>query len=176
MPVRLSDESMSNDTLILNVFGRLRGRLETMAQRITGNTSDADDVLQDAFVNLWQRRYSINNQQAAEGMSVITVRNASIDAVRRARVRQASSIDDVQVAADEPSTNASMQVYQQVQEIIEKELSPEQRAIVQLHEIEGKSHDEIATQLDLTPVNVRVQLSRARKKIREIYRKRYNDE
>ena len=61
----------------------------------------------------------------------------------------------------------------QVAAIIEHELSPVQRSIVRMREYEGLDFDDIARRLDLQPSNVRVQLSRARKRIRQIYRERH---
>ena len=53
-----------------------------------------------------------------------------------------------------------------------KELSTNQRAIIDMREMEGMEFDDIAARLGMQPAAVRVELSRARKRVREIYQKR----
>jgi len=76
-------------------------------------------------------------------------------------------------SARAPGRPGRDEVYAQVAAIIEHELSPVQRSIVRMREYEGLDFDDIARRLDLQPSNVRVQLSRARKRIRQIYRERH---
>lgn len=166
---------MSDDTLT-STFTSMRQRLLAMAERITGNRDEAADAVQDAFVRLWKHRGEINTERAAAGMSVTAVHNMSIDVVRRRVARPTVAVDEARdMAADrgEPSPADRDEAYAQVEAIIEHELSPVQRSIVRLRECDGIDYDEIARRLGLQPANVRVQLSRARKRIREIYRERH---
>ena len=100
------------------------------------------------------------------------VRNTSIDLARRNRRRNDVPVeqiaDDITAITDEDRTI----VYQQVRAIIDKELSANQRAIIDMREIQGMEFDDIAARLGMQPATVRVELSRARKRVREIYRKR----
>jgi len=52
------------------------------------------------------------------------------------------------------------------------ELSTNQRAIIDMRELQGMEFDDIAARLGMQPATVRVELSRARKRVREIYRNR----
>ena len=72
---------MDNEAMT-STFSRLRQRLLGMAQRITGNSDDAADAVQDAFTRLWMRRSQLPDE-AAEGTAVVAVRNACLDSVRR---------------------------------------------------------------------------------------------
>ena len=60
--------------------------------------------------------------------------------------------------------------YQQVRAIIDQDLSANQRAIIDMRELQGMEFDDIAARLGMQPATVRVELSRARKRVREIYR------
>ena len=66
--------------------------------------------------------------------------------------------------------------FQEVEEMIDKQLSPIQRLILRKKEYEEESIEEIAKELDMQQAAVRMQLSRARKIIRECYRNRHNHE
>ena len=66
--------------------------------------------------------------------------------------------------------------FQEVEELIDKQLSPIQRLILRKKEYEEESIEEIAKELDMQQAAVRMQLSRARKIIRECYRNKHNHE
>ena len=144
----------------------------SLAERITGNRDDAADAVQDAFVKLWLQRGRYESASHARGAGMMTVRTTSIDMVRR-NSRQADV--PVELAADtieEPGDNDSSLAYQQVRRIIDNDLSSNQRLIIDMREMQGLEFDEIADRLNMTPSNVRVELSRARKRVREIYQSR----
>lgn len=71
---------------------------------------------------------------------------------------------------------AKEELFLEVEEIINRQLSPMQRQILREKEYEGKSIEEIADGLQMQPTAVRMQLSRARKTIRECYQKRHSHE
>ena len=68
------------------------------------------------------------------------------------------------------------ELFQEVEELIERQLSPIQRLILRKKEYEEESIEEIAKELDMQQAAVRMQLSRARKIIRECYRNRHDHE
>ena len=68
------------------------------------------------------------------------------------------------------------ELFQEVEELIDRQLSPIQRLILRKKEYEEESIEEIAKELDMQQAAVRMQLSRARKIIRECYRNRHSHE
>ena len=58
-------------------------------------------------------------------------------------------------------------------QIVSQQLSEQQQAILRLRDYEGRDYEEIAELLQMTPSAVRVNLSRARKTVREVYRQRH---
>lgn len=163
---------MKQPDRITIAFTTLREQMLSLAGRITGNRDDAADAVQDAFVKLWQQQERYGTSSHASGAGMTAVRNTSIDLARRNRRRNDVPVeqiaDDITAITDEDRTI----VYQQVRAIIDKELSANQRAIIDMREIQGMEFDDIAARLGMQPATVRVELSRARKRVREIYRKR----
>ena len=74
--------------------------------------------------------------------------------------------------ADCVDSESADEIFERVQRLIDSCLSPAQQSIIRLHDYEQRGYDEIANQLNMEPAAVRMQLSRARKKIRECYNKR----
>lgn len=165
---------MSEETLI-STFTRLRKRLLHLATSYLHSSYDADDVLQDAFCRLWPRADSLDTPQVAEAMAVTTVRNLSIDEWRRRTTRDEVEFDaerDTRLSESPVEEIERQERYKQLKLLIEKELSPVQQQILHLREYEELEMNEIAERVGMTPENVRVNLSRARKRIRETYQER----
>ena len=134
--------------------------------------SDADaaeDALQDAFVRLWGR-YQVRSEKEAEALLTRTVRNVSIDSLRKRKT--------VPLAGDLPEEAEENReaLFRRVEEMVDTELTDLQKLIVRRHEYESVTLEKIAEELGMQPPAVRMQLSRARKIIREHYRNRYHEE
>ena len=163
---------MKQTDRITNAFTGLREQMLSLAERITGNRDDAADAVQDAFVKLWQQRSRFESASHARGAGMMTVRTTSIDMARRNSHRADVPIDQVADQAESMSDNESTLAYQQVRKIIDNDLTKKQQTIIDLREVQGLEFDDIADRLGITSSNVRVELSRARKRVREIYQSR----
>lgn len=163
---------MKQPDRITSAFTTLREQMLSLAERITGNRDDAADAVQDAFVKLWMQRGHYDNARHARGAGLTTVRNTSIDLVRRYSHYREVPVEQAAAIEVTEAHNEREQAYLQVRAIIDKELSANQRAIIDMREMQGMEFDDIAARLGMQPATVRVELSRARKRIREIYRKR----
>ena len=166
---------MSQPDRITTAFTTLREQMLSLAERITGNRDDAADAVQDAFVKLWQQRGRYESASHAQGAGMMTVRTTSIDMVRHNSHSSDVSIDQVADTIEEVSDNERSLAYRQVKKIIDNDLSHNQRLIINMREMEGLEFDEIANRMNMTAVNVRVELSRARKRVREIYQSRIKE-
>ena len=167
-----------NEEFLVMTFTEMRKGFLRLASRFLPNEEDASDALQDAFCRLWPKRNQIHSSQEAEALAVTTIRNLCIDQIRKEKM------DVVELDAErdsKPSETieeklAKEELFLEVEEIINRQLSPMQRQILQEKEYESKSIEEIADELQMQPTAVRMQLSRARKTIRECYQKRHSHE
>ena len=164
------------DKTLTTVFTRLRRKFLNMAMAILPNEDDAADALQDAFCKLWPRRDTINDEAKAEALTSVTVRNICIDRTRK-RALPTVPLDEEHDTVDSETTYKEREErYNTVKAIIDNELTGLQKIIIELKEIEGVEIVEIAKQLQMKESAVRMNLSRARNKIRECYRKEATDE
>ena len=167
-----------NEEPLTSTFTRLRKGFLRLASRFLPDEEDANDALQDAFCKLWTRRHLICSTQEAEALTVTTLRNLCIDRLRKEKVPmvELDAERDAELTETVSERMEREELFREVEEIIERELSPVQRLILRKKEYEDESMDDIARELDMQPPAVRMQLSRARKTIRECYRKRHKDE
>ena len=163
---------MKQTDRITNAFTTLREQMLSLAERITGNRDDAADAVQDAFVKLWQQRGRYETTSHAQGAGMMTVRTTSIDMARRNNRQADVPVEQAANTIEEVTDDERSLAYQQVRQIIDNDLSQNQRAIIDMREMQGMEFEDIARRLGMQPATVRVELSRARKRVREIYRNR----
>lgn len=163
-----------NEKNLINTFTRGRSRLLQMARRLLESQDDAEDALQEAFSRLWPRAETLRSEAEAEKLATVTVRNISIDQLRRQSDHPSADIGDLHndssLTTDTEAEQERREQYEIVQQLITQRLTPLQQRILRLHDMEDQSYDEIAKQEGMQEAAVRMQLSRARKMIRECYR------
>jgi RNA polymerase sigma-70 factor (ECF subfamily) len=163
---------MKQPDRITHAFTALRAQMLSLAERITGNRDDAADAVQDAFVKLWLQQERYETERHARGAGMTAVRTTSIDMARRNSHRSDVPVEQAAEAVEEVTDDERSLAYKQVRHIIDNDLSNNQRMIIDLREMQGLEFEDIAKRMNMTAANVRVELSRARKRVREIYQAR----
>lgn len=149
------------------VRGHYRAAFAT-ARALTGNDMDAEDVVQDGFLRAVERLDECDPDRFA-GWLLAIVRNRAHNVRERERVRAAAALEDVDPAGPERSDRgAERDELQRALDGAMAQLSPIQREIVLLHDLEGWRHREIAEALDMSEVMARQHLFQARKRLREL--------
>lgn len=157
---------MSEQTLI-SAFSRWRNRLLRQALRFLPSKEDAEDVLQDAFIRLWAKAEQIETEKDAASLATVVIRNMAVDHYRQQKRKPQTT--DVEMMDLQEETADMDERRQLVDEIMQRVLTPLQLRIVELREYEGLGYDEVASILGMQQPAVRMQLSRARRAIREEY-------
>ena len=153
----------------------LKNELYRMALRITMNAADAEDVVQETMMKVWNRRDQWDQIESIEAFCLTICRNLSLDKVRRMD-NQTQSLDAAYDPKDQGiSSNPEEQAIQSdrirlIRQLI-SQLPEKQRSCMQLRDMEGKSYKDIATILDITEEQVKVNIFRARQTIREKFKR-----
>lgn len=153
---------------VVSIFTHLHQRLHTTARNIAGD-DNADDILQDAFCKLWTLKNLPSDQQQTEKIASTIVKNVSIDYRRSAERKTQSSIDKADT--ENSQDNDIRELFVTIKHIIELQLSDMQRQVLWMRDYEGYSFAEVAEKMCITEENARQILSRARKTIRETYKR-----
>ncbi|MCI1683675.1 MAG: RNA polymerase sigma factor [Bacteroides sp.] len=150
-------------------------KLYCVACRLLENTSDAEDLVQEAYMKMWEKREGLTVISNPEAFSVTLVKNMCFDLLRTNRYmlsKQAVELTTVQDVSPPDDLEMKDEVWQ-VKDIVAR-LPRQQQRVVELRDMKGCSYEEIEHVTGLNASNVRVLLSRARKRIREEFNKRSN--
>ena len=140
-----------------------RDRLYRLALSITMHTGEAEDVVQETMIRAWERRAEWPMIKNMGGWLALICRNLALDS----RKRQArTAFAQVEMPNDEGRRIEARDTLGYGLRLAAA-LPPPQDDIFRLRDIEGLSYHEIALQLDISEDQVRVNLHRARQKIRE---------
>lgn len=152
----------------------LKDVLFRLALRITLSREEAEDIVQDTLIKVWNKRESWQDLDSIEAFSLTVCRNLSLDRIKLGSNNNAS-LD--QSNADKPAATLNpLERMQQkdsiriVKRIIDG-LPEKQRSCIQLRDIEGKQYKEIAQILDISEDQVKVNIFRARQAVRQQYLK-----
>lgn len=162
---------MSGEALT-STFTEMRKGFLKLASKFLPNEEDANDALQEAFCRLWPKRETIRNRSEAEALTVTTVKNLCIDTLRKQHLVtvEIDSERDGEIAECAQDRMEREEQFKEVEKIINRRLTPIQQKIIKMREFDDLSFDIIASELEIQETAVRMQLSRARKIIRECYR------
>ncbi|NDW18370.1 sigma-70 family RNA polymerase sigma factor [Dysgonomonas sp. 216] len=149
-------------------------KLYHIAFRLLENTFEAEDVIQDAYIKLWDKRGELHSIQNCEAYCVQIVKNMCLDVLRSKRNKVSQLSDDVSMHVDvansvEFSERIDMQDdLEHVKYLIDL-LPEQQRRVFVLKHYEEYSTEEIEEITGLTNIHIRVLLSRGRKRLKELF-------
>jgi RNA polymerase sigma factor (sigma-70 family) len=146
----------------------LKHKLFRLSLRILGRIEEAEDLVQDAMIKLWTKRDELENYTSIEAFAMTITKNLSLDRVR-SKGFQAERLPEGGIPAIGGNGGEDFEKNDFagfVRKVIDK-LPDQQKAIMQMRDIEGMEYEEIAGAMELNVNAVRVNLSRARKKVRD---------
>ena len=152
------------DARFHTVWIPLQERFYRVAFYLLEDRADALDAVQDLYVKLWKMRDSLDLVRNPGAYGALLMRNLCIDRIRR--VTPTEDLTDT-IPGDRPPDETLMLRETLGTLLQEMEKLPEsQRKLFKMHLLKGMSCDEIAAATGLTPLNIRVQVSLARKKLK----------
>lgn len=154
------------------IFQEHRERVFRAAYRVTGNASDAEDVLQTVFLRLARREGGSPLSDSLGGYLHRAAVNAGLDVIRSRQARKSTPLDDVapvlpgSVDDDPAEHHAAGETAALVRQALTK-LSPKAAEMFSLRYFEGYGNHEIAGMLGASRSTVNVILHRSREKVKE---------
>jgi len=147
----------------------MSNKLLRFAMQILQNEEEAKDVLQDIFLKLWQKRDELEKVENIDAFAMRMVRNRCLDVIRSRRTVSMEVVKKAKITEEESSDTDYIENTDSVTLVkrIIAELPKLQRIVIQLRDIEQLEYEEIAEATEMNVNAIRVNLSRARKKVRD---------
>ena len=149
-------------------FLPLQKMLYREAYRMLCDSFEAEDAVQNLYLRLWERKEELKNIVATEAYCRKLLRNICIDRWQAMRMHDdVSELPTDNIVVDSPPDIER----READECLEKFLAglPEQHCRVMRMRMNGCSFEEIESVTGLSSVNIRVIISRIRKKFRQYY-------
>jgi RNA polymerase sigma factor (sigma-70 family) len=156
------------------VFSKMYGRLFGICMRYAHDADEADDILQNGFIKVFNGIENYKGDGSFEGWIKRIVVNTAIDNYRRKKVKPVVTDSDLtdRLGDDLEDEIEDDSIYNQIpiSEVMDavQELSPAYRTIFNLYVMEGYNHNEIAEMLEISVGTSKSNLSKARMNLRKM--------
>lgn len=151
----------------------LKNELYRLALRITLNKAEAEDVVQETMIKVWNKRETWDEIESIEAFCFTICRNLALDKNKKMS-NKSQSLDDSPMDdppdrsfASDPEKQAEASDRMNLVKRLIDNLPEKQRSIMQLRDIEGKPYKDIAIILGISEEQVKVNLFRARQAIKK---------
>lgn len=152
----------------LNLVMPVKDKLYRLAKRLLVSAEEAEDATQEILMRLWDGKHKIGKYRNLEAFAMTMTKNFCLD---RLKSKQSSNLKLVHsnYADESVSLQKEIEINDSLSwvERIMDELPEQQKLVLQFRDVEEYEFEEISEMLDMSPTNVRVTLSRARKAVRE---------
>jgi RNA polymerase sigma-70 factor (ECF subfamily) len=148
----------------------LRAQLLSYAQRLLDNLEDAEDVIQEVFLKLWYMHDELGNYNSVPALSIQITKRLCLNRIK-ARQRRQEGFESVNPVNDSSTPETQLEQKDSVMQVMQiiGQLPGLQQTILRMRHIDGIEVEEIARLTGSTPEAVRMNLSRARKKVKETF-------
>lgn len=148
----------------------LKNKLFRLALCITRDRAEAEDVVQETLIRVWDKRAEWQQMQSIEAYCLTVARNLAIDRSQLMETQHVELTAEMEQTPDMAITPYEGLVHKERMALLHRlmnELPEKQRLIIHLRDVEGKSYKEIAEVLQVTEEQVKVNLFRARQKVKQ---------
>lgn len=144
-------------------------KLYRIAYRFFGDSCDAEDMVQNLYLKLWEKREQLETVDNDEAFCVTMLKNMCYDKLRSQTTKMESD-EAIPDRADEEDTTQKFEQRDELEQVKRcvEQLPEQQKKVIKLRMRECEV-DEIEEITGLTAINIRTLLSRARKSLRESY-------
>ncbi len=143
------------------LFRAFESPVYNLARRICRTTEDAEDVLQETFLEVFRSIHRFRGDGSLWGWVRTIASSKALMRLRRNKYRDTDELSDDAAPVRREDTALRMDL-----EAALERLSETSRAVVWLHDVEGYTHEEIAAMMDRTTSFSKSQLARAHARLR----------
>lgn len=146
-----------------------------LAKRLLVSSDEAEDATQELYFKLWKNKEKMVKYDNVEAYAMMMTKNYCLDQLKSKRASNLTLVhsnykdENTEVQSDVEAKDSASILKRMMNDLPEK-----QRMIIQLRDVENYEFSEIAKIMNMEQTAIRVNLSRARKTLRERYIKKQN--
>jgi len=150
----------------------LRKKLALFSQSFLLNPEDVEDVIQEVMLKLWLMRKELDAYRNVQALSVEITKNLCLNRIKVLQ-RKTENVEIFPFESEIPPPDALLEQKDDVLHVMKiiDRLPELQQTILRMRHIEGLEIEEIASITGSKPESIRMNLSRARKKVKEMFLK-----
>ena len=143
--------------------------LYRVAYHLTSNAQDAEDLLQDLYLKLWQKRDELPDEAMKEAYLVTMIRHLFVDQLRLKRLDTSAELKEEASPPDERSLDHQIDAKDEAQQMegLINELPERDATIIRMHVVDNLSYEEIEQDTGLSQGNIRIIVMRTKKKLKQ---------
>ena len=147
----------------------LGNKLYGFAFRFLKDSDEAKDAIQDIYIKLWKLKDKLHEYNSIEAFAMRVTRNYCLDKIKLKKTVSLEVNPPYENQVKEKDPQQMLEINDKIKNVrkVMEQLPEQQRMIIELKDVEGYSYEEIEKVLDLNINTIRVNLSRARKRIKE---------
>ena len=153
----------------------VRPKLLAYARRLLGSMEDAEDIVQETLLKLWFMRRELPRYRQPSALAFVIAKNLSLNHIKSRKRRTENPELPAPVTASPEILWQEKEQHRQMMDML-MQLPGLQQAIIRMRHIEDKDVEEIAALTGSSPEAVRMSLSRARRRIKELFFKQHPHE
>ncbi len=169
--IHLLQQIIEGDTLAFREFYELyQGKIFLFAYRLTKSKHDAEEIVQEVFVKLWEKREQIKIEKNIQGYIFQMTRNMILNGFRKVALDkkvQQKIYDNMQALRSPTVDGMFHKELERLHQLAIKKLAPQQRKIYLLSREEELSYEKIAEKLSISKNTVRNTMINSLRSIRE---------
>ncbi len=160
---------MSEENYFKNTFLSQKNKLYRFAYFFLKGEDEAKDATQEALIKIWDKREEWHKVENPDAWSMQIIKNNCLDRLRKKKTAQKHQqlMELTHSTHQNPGTISIWQDQWQILQQVMEQLSEKQKTVFILREIEGNSYQEIAELLEISEAQVKSDLFRSRKFLRE---------
>lgn len=149
-----------------------RGKLLSYARRLLDDSEDAEDVIQEVFLKLWYMRDELEHYHNIMALSVQMTKYLCLNRIKACERKQ-EELSDTFFVSDSPTPYMQLEQKDSVEKVmrIMDKLPGLQQTMLRMKHVDGLEVEDIAQLTGSTPEAIRMNLSRARKRVKELFLK-----
>lgn len=171
-PELIQEAARGNQQAFRAIVETHQGFVYAVAFRFINDPQDAEDITQEVFIRLWKNLHTYKQEVKLTTWLYKIVTNRSLDFLKSRHGRQRKNkidIDDTHFVQDRstPEKEFQQRELSQIIHAAADELTPKQKAVFILRDLEGLAPEEVSETLSMSLGNVKSNLFHARQKMTE---------